>query len=405
MGIDTPGVQSDNQPGDRSNIGVVSSRPGYPSTGLGTPYIQPWWENPANYITPYDPAKSEPNYVPYDPNATVQPKPNNVSWWNDAWITTTNPATGKPYGGTQNAKFAVGGGFEARGGDVAALQRLDEAFLANGAYIINAIDPATGLAGIPDQNAFWNLAMNYEEQAHELGLLGTEIPDYLNANLLKLQGNAVAQGFQLNNFAGNILEDNDPRSDKYFDDAQVIINPSTGLIFNMDGMTPQDFYNNLPRGGTGGSGGPVYSRPDEDVIRDVVRNHFRATVGDVDEQYVEQFKDIYMTKHRANWDNKSQDIDPMQAVMEATRKLEGYKSLHQFRPADIDEFNWVPQIINAQRQQGIGSEEGRVRGLDLATQGVQFSDAEVFQTQQRGRSQSFLQRVGNAQQSLGGIIR
>ena len=59
----------------------------------------------------------------------------------------------------------------------------------------------------------------------------------------------------------------------------------------------------------------------------------------------------------------------------------------------------------SQRQAGLSPEESRVRGLDLATQGQTFGDPEVFDVQKSGRSQSFLQRVGNAQQSLGGIIR
>lgn len=264
-------------------------------------------------------------------------------------------------------------------------------------------------AEIPDSIAALEAGYAAEQRLRDAGVNGNQI-----AGLLSEQHEALNNGIAgsrqifIDDWGSDFLEDNEGANRLKIDDHQLV---PPNLFFNQGGMSPaeraqqqadyqRDLYNSMrPKA-------PVYARPDRDVVKDIVKSKLQILTGNVVEGNLEALTDKWLKLHRSNWDNKSQDIDATQGVIESIRKQSDYMQIHRFRPQDIADDQWLTTAIAAQRGQGLQEDVARKRGQDIAAAGTTQGDSSTFQTQRTGQAGgTFIANVANAVNGAAGAFR
>lgn len=287
--------------------------------------------------------------------------------------------------------------------DESQVNKIRDAYIATVDGIINDME-------VPDSLAYVQATFQAEQMLRRAGVKGVQMAGLINEWKDTLQPDATRRGFRIEDWGSAFFEDQDPRSKVIIDD-EGLVPPS--IAFNAGGLSIQDAMDraremeeDLFRRLTGGRTTPVYVKPDRDVVRDYVRSQLRVLTGDLDDGNVEALTDTFMVKHRQNWDIKEQDIDPAQAVKEAIRKQADYQRIHQFRPADIDEEQWLTTAIGNARSTGVREGVALRRGQDIASLGTTQSTNQGFISQRRGQLDSgFLGQVGAAASAVGRAFR
>ena len=127
-------------------------------------------------------------------------------------------------------------------------------------------------------------------------------------------------------------------------------------------------------GGRGGAIGPVYRAPDRRTIEDQVTGQVANLLGAVDEDFVQEFTNLFMTEDRRNFDSKDKQIDPGTSVVEAIRNTAEYKRIHKLRPDSVDERTWISRRRSLGESGGLAESELEQFGIDQATIGGRVSE-------------------------------
>ena len=154
--------------------------------------------------------------------------------------------------------------------------------------------------------------------------------------------------------------------------------------FNID-----DFLASLlggPGGGRRGAVGPTYVRPDEATVREGLGLYVSTVVGEDNGDILNEAVRLYFKGHRANFDNKGQQIDATTAAKEYVRGTAAYKDIHELRPDNMDELRWVTSTQGQLRKLGVNPGRTEKLGIELARtaaseQAVQKAGETAFQRQ------------------------
>ena len=142
-------------------------------------------------------------------------------------------------------------------------------------------------------------------------------------------------------------------------------------------------------GGGGGRVGPTYVKPDEATVGEGLGLYVSTVVGEENGDILAEAISIYMKSHRANFDNKGQQIDATTAAKEYVRGTAAYKDIHELRPENMDELRWVTTTQGQLRKLGVNPGRTEKLGIELARiaaseQSVQKAGETAF-SRQTGR--------------------
>lgn len=161
-------------------------------------------------------------------------------------------------------------------------------------------------------------------------------------------------------------------------------------------------------GGTGGARGPAlgptYVIPDRRVVADSIRSKLKLVVGRAGERRVEFLTDLYMSAHFANFNDPTRIVDPMQSVLERIRIYPDYQAIHNLRPTDVDEDDWLTSAIAGFRRQGIdfGAKE---RGVNAAVTGDITVDAGFIKKATQIHIPEFFNKASQVSSIIGGAVK
>jgi hypothetical protein len=143
------------------------------------------------------------------------------------------------------------------------------------------------------------------------------------------------------------------------------------------------------RGGGRGSAGAVYERPDERLVRDAIKGVMSDLVGRPQNAKIDGYVDQFMTAHKANFNNKGQQIDPMAGIVEDIRNSGEYKTIHAGRDEGVDEASWVSSrvglLINAGVSQALAVDLGIEQATAAATPDTVVAAGQARQFSASGR--------------------
>lgn len=133
------------------------------------------------------------------------------------------------------------------------------------------------------------------------------------------------------------------------------------------------------RGRRGGGGaGPKYVKPDEDQVRDYVKNYVVAVTGTLHEDIIEQGVKEFMRADKEGFRKReTEQVDPMTAVKKLVRGTSAYKAVNDLRPESVDEMQWVTGMQGKLR--GLGISAASAEDLGIAQAGVGASDDSLRQ--------------------------
>jgi hypothetical protein len=120
------------------------------------------------------------------------------------------------------------------------------------------------------------------------------------------------------------------------------------------------------RGG-GGRAGPTYERPDESLVRQAVEGAQNSLVGVTDAAEVDRLMGVFYSGHKANFNNKGQQIDAMSDVLDEIRNTQAYKEIHAARPSSVDETTWISSRVGKLMAAGISAPLAAELGIEQAT--------------------------------------
>ncbi len=130
-----------------------------------------------------------------------------------------------------------------------------------------------------------------------------------------------------------------------------------------------DAENATGGGRGGGAAAPIYVRPDERLVENAVQGVYVSLVGKADEALQSSLVKQYMKDHRANFDNKGQQIDPMAGVQATIEATTNYKAIHDLRPEFIDPTQWVGSQIGSLLNAGVSPQLAVDLGIAQASVG------------------------------------
>jgi len=199
--------------------------------------------------------------------------------------------------------------------------------------------------------------------------------------------------------------------------------PSTGGLFEpWSGATPDVDNPGSPWDGLGFTGAGfssrIYARPDEDEVRDIVRQRLKILVGGADELRVEAGLKTYMAAHRANFDRETvtrkalkgkedgigeiQQANPLQKVTEQIRTYGDYKQIHNLRPTDMHEDDWLTtSTLVARQSEGVTEQEATQRGITGAISGDATLTHDIFARSKKRILPSFFAKAAQNAGALG----
>lgn len=125
--------------------------------------------------------------------------------------------------------------------------------------------------------------------------------------------------------------------------------------------------------GSGSGGGPRYQAPDRELVRDSVRGTLIALVGVADPGRIETLTDLYLRDHRRAFSGAS--VDPSQSVRSMIRGYNDYQRLHQLRPDQVDETDWIPSQAARLVSSGVRSSSVDERAMIQAQIGTPLAEA------------------------------
>ena len=141
-------------------------------------------------------------------------------------------------------------------------------------------------------------------------------------------------------------------------------------------------------GGGGGRGGgaigPVYRAPDRRTIEDQVTGQVTNLLGRANDDFIQEFTNLFMKEDRRNFDSPDKQIDAGTSVIEAIRNTEEYKTIHKLRPDSVDERTWISRRRSLGESGGLAESALEDFGIDQATIG-----GRVSQTAEAGAVRQF----------------
>ena len=140
-----------------------------------------------------------------------------------------------------------------------------------------------------------------------------------------------------------------------------------GSAASAEDMTLQEILASM-FGDSGGGYGPRYTAPDRELVKDSVRGLLIALVGHADPGRIDSLTDLYLRDDYRAFRGAS--VDPSQSVRAMIRGYDDYKRVHQLRPEQVDEMDWIPTQASQLMQAGVRSGEIDQRAVIQAQVGT-----------------------------------
>ena len=123
-------------------------------------------------------------------------------------------------------------------------------------------------------------------------------------------------------------------------------------------------------GGGRGSAGPTYVKPDRAAVENGLKPYQIAVTGTLQQEILDESIETYLTTHRKDFNDKTQQHDPLAAAQGVIRNSTAYKDIHELRPESEDELTWVTGQQARLRMVGLNSQEAETLGVQLARVGA-----------------------------------
>ncbi len=131
-----------------------------------------------------------------------------------------------------------------------------------------------------------------------------------------------------------------------------------------------DFFDPPATGSGGGSRRAPYVRPDERLVKGAVEGAYAQLTGEVPAAAVSTAIKSFLKDHKADYDNQTQQIDPMETVLEQIRATDSYKAIHTLRKEGTDERTWISSKVGKLLAAGVSDQLAQDLGVAQAQAGA-----------------------------------
>lgn len=163
------------------------------------------------------------------------------------------------------------------------------------------------------------------------------------------------------------------------------------------------------RRGGGGRAAPVFVGSVRADIEEQMRMYLISMVGQADDGRIKQLADLVQNIERHNFDNPAEPRSIDSEVRTVVRNYDDYKRIHELRPDNVDEAQWISSQAGALLRAGLDPQFVDQRAIQAAQVGASQDDvasfANVATVQQTGRAlPGFVNNFRAAAQAIAEIV-